>query len=104
MIDSLKRHSILKDKIICVKTRKSKTAIEVINNGADMIYEDSGCAGDSNLAKIIASENIPLIFSYNKGTSNNNAVRKLEAIQGKTGFVSGLRKRIDLLSNYHVNK
>ena len=104
MIDSIKRHSVLKDKIICVKTRKSKTAIESINNGADMIYDDSGCAGDSNLAKIIARENIPLIFSYNKGASNNSAVRIFESIQSETDFVNGLRKRISLLNSYHINK
>lgn len=105
MIESIKRHSLLKTKVICVKTKNHKTAIEVIKSGADMIYDDSGMTVDCKLAEVVAKANIPIIFSYNLSATSNNSLQKfVNADYKKVDYIQGLRKRINYLNSHNINK
>lgn len=105
MIESIKRHSLLSSKVICVKTKNHKTAKEVIKCGADIIYDESGMTTDSQLAGIVATSNIPIIFSFNRSATSINSFQKfVNGEYNKYNFIEGLRKRINHLTSNNINK
>jgi dihydropteroate synthase len=104
-MDSIKRSQALKDKIVCVRTKNSKTAEEAIKNGVDMIFDDSSFTVDSKIANLVADANIPIIIAYNHASSPNHSIQQL--VRNETSnlsFQEGLRKRINNLCHKNINK
>ncbi|AGB40472.1 dihydropteroate synthase [Halobacteroides halobius DSM 5150] len=50
---------------ISVDTYKADVAKEVLNLGADIINDVRGLQGDSNLAKVVADYNVPVVIMHN---------------------------------------
>lgn len=56
---------------ISIDTRSSEVAKKCVEAGADIINDVSGLEYDENMAKTIASLNIPIIIQHSKGTPEN---------------------------------
>lgn len=105
MMESIKRNPALKDKIVCVKTKNSKTAEEAIKNGVDMIFDDSSFAVDSKIARLVADANIPLIIDCQQASSPIPSIQNLVRTENQnTTHLQGLRKRINNLCHKNINK
>jgi dihydropteroate synthase len=66
VIESVKKN--FPDSIVSIDTYKSKIAKEAIDNGADIINDISGLKFDSEMAQLVAKENVPVIIMHIKGT------------------------------------
>ena len=59
------------DSLISIDTYKSKVAKEAIDCGADIINDISALRFDSNMARLIVKEKVPVILMHIKGTPEN---------------------------------
>ena len=105
MLDTIRRDPLLKDKIVCVRTRNSKVAAELIKNGADMISDDSGASVDSKMAEFLGREDVPFILRYQHSHSSNDSLQNLIAKdKQRRSYFEEFSKRINYLVKYGVNK
>lgn len=56
---------------ICIDTRSALVAKKCVEAGADIINDVSGMDYDADMAKTIASLNVPVIIQHSKGTPEN---------------------------------
>ncbi len=52
--------------VISVDTYKAKVAYEALQAGASLVNDVTGLQGDDNMAKIVASANVPVILMHNR--------------------------------------
>lgn len=98
-----KRENLLKNKKLAIKTSNSEVADLMLENGAEIIFDESGATRDSNILEVARDFSAPLIlgnsilFKYGKEEFYND---KPFTILDK--FINSLLERIELLHSRRI--
>lgn len=79
------------NKLVCVRTKSAKTAELLINEGVDLISDESGGAHDPNILKVISQANLPFIMSAI--VKQDNTIDPIES------FITNTNKKLATLAN-----
>lgn len=87
---------------ISVDTYKSEVAKEALQIGADIVNDITGLKGDKNMAKVVASHDVPIIIMHMKGTPKTMQHNPIYT-HLIPEIVEELRKSIDIAREANVN-